>query len=210
MNKTQLSDAEARQCIQLMVGSFRNDRQFAAYSTEVSHIQLAFRPINAPGFDGCWLYSEQSYTFDLWRPYRQGVHHVRQLSDRLRFDNFSPPDALLVAGASHEPSLLQTLERSKLTARPGCAMEFFPRDTGGFRGQLEEGCRCMVPRDGQLTYLVSEVLLEEGLWRSRDFGCDPKTHEQRWGLTERQFEFELIESFAHELTQSFDSDEPLP
>ncbi|MCT4364438.1 MAG: chromophore lyase CpcT/CpeT [Synechococcaceae cyanobacterium MAG-AL1] len=204
-----LSDTQAFQCLQLIAGLYRNDRQFAAHSTELSHIQLAFRPITTSGFDGCWLYSEQAYTFDLWRPYRQGVHHVRQLPDRLRVDNFSPPDSLLVAGASHEPSLLQKLERSELIARQGCAMEFFPETSSTFRGQLEEGCQCLVPRNGQLTYLVSEVLLEEGLWRSRDFGCDPNSHEQLWGITDRQFEFELIESFANELPCSLSATQSL-
>jgi len=56
-----------------------------------------------------------------------------------------------------------------------------------------------------LDYLVSEVLLgKEGLWRSRDLAVIPKQpRNNSGGLTDRQFEFELIESFANEFTLFF-------
>ncbi|WP_025782476.1 CpcT/CpeT family chromophore lyase, partial [Candidatus Synechococcus spongiarum] len=69
----------------------------------------------------------------------------------------------------------------QLTPRPGCAMEFRANGAGGFTGCVEPGCRCLIPRDGQLTYLVSEVEMDEERWISRDRGFDPRTHDQRWG-----------------------------
>jgi len=91
------------QCLQLIAGLYRNDRHvLRPRSTELSHIQLAFRPITTSGFDGClaFLLKKQAYTFDLWPSYRQGVHHVPAagLMTSELINHFSPPDSLLVAG----------------------------------------------------------------------------------------------------------------
>ena len=195
----QLTDEHFQECLTRMVVAFRNDDQFKANPTQFAHIRLAFRPLPAQISPGIWLYSEQAYTYDLWQPYRQGIHHVQRLKDRIRVENFAPADPLSLAGGSHEPSLLGSLSPADLRCREGCAMEFFPLVQGGYRGQLEAGCRCLVPRDGTLTYLVSEVLLDATTWRSRDRGFDPETHNLRWGLEDGQFQFERIESFASEL-----------
>ena len=194
-----LSDQHFQECLTWMVGAFRNDEQFKVNSTQFAHIRLAFRPLPLHPFPGIWLYSEQAYTYDLWQPYRQGIHQVHRLEDRIRIENFAPADPLALAGGSHEPSLLTSLNSADLKCREGCAMEFFPLAQGGYRGQLEAGCRCLVPRDGNWTYLVSEVLLDATTWLSRDRGFDPETHNLRWGLEDGQFQFERIESFASEL-----------
>jgi len=85
--------------------------------------------------------------FDLCVPYRQGVHHV-PASCLIDSELITQPQIPPSSSASHEPSLLQKLEVAKLIAKQGCAMEFFPETSSTFRGQLEEGCQCLVPRNG--------------------------------------------------------------
>jgi len=113
-----------------------------AHSTELSHISLAFRAYYYFSvFDGSGFYSEQAYTFDLWRPYRQGVHHVRQAADRLRVIKLSSPQGFPSLSSRCKvmsPVFLQELERSELIARQGLRDGiFFPEPVVTFRGQLE-------------------------------------------------------------------------
>ena len=57
----------------------------------------------------------------------------------------------------------------------------------------------MVPRDGQLTYLVSEVLVDELTWTSRDRGYDPITNTQVWGSEHGQLCFDRITSYSDQI-----------
>jgi CpeT protein len=68
-----------------------------------------------------------------------------------------------------------------------------------FLGQVEPGNRCIIPRDGHQTYLVSEVELTETTWVSRDRGFDLETHEHIWGSALGPLRFEKVQSYAHEL-----------
>ena len=60
---------------------------------------------------------------------------------------------------------------------------------------MEPGCRCLIPRDGQLTYLVSEVEMDEERWTSRDRGFDPRTHQRRWGSEHGALRFRRIKHY---------------
>ncbi len=54
----------------------------------------------------------------------------------------------------------------------------------------------MIPRDGQLTYLVSEVEVTQESWISRDRGYHPNTNKQIWGSEHGQLVFEKIENIG--------------
>lgn len=60
-------------------------------------------------------------------------------------------------------------------------MHFQEVAPGRFSGQLEPGKNCLVPRDGKLTYLISEVVFDQHCWTSRDQGFDPQSDELIWG-----------------------------
>jgi len=165
----------------LLAGRFTNQEQAAADPVNFAHIHVAFHPLEGSTFGPLWYYSEQAYDHDLWSPYRQGVHRLVRQDGLVRVENYGLKDPVAAAGATRDPGIRATLQPEQLKARPGCAMEFRADGGGGFIGCVEPGNRCMIPRHGQLTYLVSEVHMDEEHWISRDRGFDPQTHEQRWG-----------------------------
>ena len=60
----------------LMAGDFSNKKQAFADSKNYAHIRIFFRPLPRDFFNGIGFYSEQVYDWDLWSPYRQGVHRL--------------------------------------------------------------------------------------------------------------------------------------
>ena len=61
----------------------------------------------------------------------------------------------------------------------------------------------MIPRDGQLTYLVSEVEVTQDSWISRDRGYDPDTNRQIWGSEHGQLVFKKIEDIGEMITSDW-------
>ena len=121
--------------------------------------------LKAPGF-----YSEQSYDHDPWRPYRQGIHRLLPAeAETFIVENYGFADPIRLAGAGQRPELLNSLKPESLKPRCGCGMHFREVESGRYLGEVEPGKNCMVPRDGRLTYLVSEVdVNDESLTFSRD------------------------------------------
>lgn len=68
---------------------------------------------------------------------------------------------------------------------------------------VEPGKKCMIPRDGQLTYLVSEVEVTQESWISRDRGYDPNTNKQIWGSEHGQLVFKKIEDIGEMITSDW-------
>ena len=75
-------------------------------------------------------------------------------------------------------------------------MHFKPQTDGKYIGSVEPGQKCMIPRDGQLTYLVSEVEVTQDSWMSRDRGYDPDTNKQIWGSEHGQLIFKKIKDIG--------------
>jgi len=165
----------------LLAGRFTNRDQAVADPVHFAHIHVAFHPLEGASFGPLWYYSEQAYDHDLWSPYRQGVHRLVRQQGLVRVENYSLKDPVAAAGASGDAAIRATIQPDQLTPRPGCAMEFRANGAGGFTGCVEPGGRCLIPRDGRLTYLVSEVEMDEERWISRDRGFDPRTHARCWG-----------------------------
>ena len=82
-------------------------------------------------------------------------------------------------------------------------MQFKETKTGHYVGNVEPGKECMVPRDGKLTYLVSEVEVNEQTWISRDRGFDPETDEVRWGSEHGPLKFKRIEDLSEMVTSQW-------
>ena len=59
------------------------------------------------------------------------------------------------------------------------------------------------PRDGKLTYLVSEVDVDQENWISRDRGFDPNTDEQIWGSEHGLLRFKRIKFFSDEINEEW-------
>ena len=183
---------------QWMAGEFSNHHQSTLEPQHYAHIRIFFRPLPFEFFNAIGFYSEQVYDYDLWSPYRQGVHKVVNRGDDTYIENYSLKDAMLYAGAAREPEILKTITPDCLERRCNCSM-VFRRDGEIFRGQVEPGNQCFVERNGVKTYLISDVEIGENTWVSLDKGMDLDTHEKLWGSAFGMLRFEKVANFAAEI-----------
>jgi CpeT protein len=195
--------AELIALAQAMAGDFSNRQQAIDNPQAFSHIHLFWRPLPWDFFGGIGMYSEQVYDYDLWSPYRQGVHRFVDRGDHIYVENFSLKNPIWFAGAGRERSILQTITHEALEPRCGCCMEFRRSVTESgetrFIGNVEPGKQCIIPKEGKLTYLVSEVEITNNAWKSRDRGFDPATDEYVWGSEFGHFRFEKVQDFSSEV-----------
>ena len=183
---------------QWMAGDFSNHKQAAAEPQHYAHIRIFFRPLPFEFFNAIGFYSEQVYDYDLWSPYRQGVHKLVDRGADTYIENYSLKDPILYAGAAREPDILKTITHDCLERRCNCSM-IFQRDGGIFRGRVEPGNQCFIERNGAQTYLISDVEIGENTWVSLDKGMDVNTHEKLWGSAFGMLRFEKVASFADEI-----------
>jgi CpeT protein len=181
-----------------MAGEFSNFQQAQSNPSRYAHIHIFFRPLPFEFFSGIGFYSEQTYDYDLWSPYRQGVHRLIDRGADIYIENYSLKDAMLYAGAARELSILKTIAPDCLERRYHCSM-VFQRDGDRFLGGVEPGNSCLIQRHGCQTYLISEVEVTQNTWMSLDRGMDINTHEQIWGSEYGALEFTKSQSFANEL-----------
>lgn len=196
-NNTKLSDIIT--LASWMAGDFSNQKQAFANPTLYAHIHVYFRPLPDEFFSGIGFYSEQVYDYDLWKPYRQGVHRFVEQGDQIYIENYSLKDPILYAGAARELDILYSITPENIERRYHCSM-IFKRDGERFLGSVEPGNKCLINRNGCQTYLVSEVELTEHTWVSLDRGMDVNTNQQVWGSEAGALRFEKQTSFADELT----------
>lgn len=183
---------------QWMAGDFSNYKQATANPRNYAHIHVFFRPLPFEFFSGIGFYSEQVYDYDLWSPYRQGVHRLVDKGDHIYIENYRLKDSIIYAGAARELSILGTITHESIKRRHNCSMEF-RRKGECFIGNVEPGKGCLLKRGGKQTYLVSEVTITANTWVSLDRGFDIDTNEQVWGSEHGSLCFEKRQSFADEL-----------
>ena len=80
------------------------------------------------------------------------------------------------------------------------------KKTGHYIGMVEPGKSCLVPRNGMMTYLVSEVEVDQNTWISRDRGFDPETDKQIWGSEHGLLRFKRIESLSTFIQDNWNQD----
>ena len=182
----------------LMAGDFCNRKQSSVDPKTYAHIRIFFRPLPWDFFSGIGFYSEQVYDYDLWSPYRQGVHRLVDRGDNIYIENYSLKDAYLYAGSGHNRDILLTIKPDYIERRYNCSM-VFKKEDNIFKGSVEPGNKCLINRKGIETYLVSDVELTETTWISWDRGMDLNTHQQVWGSAAGPLKFEKKASFAAEL-----------
>ncbi len=182
----------------LMAGDFCNRKQASVEPKNYAHIRIFFRPLPWKFFSGIGFYSEQVYDYDLWTPYRQGVHRLVDRGDNIFIENYGLKDAYIYAGSGHNRDILLTITPDCIERRYNCSM-VFKKEGNLFRGSVEPGNKCLITRKGIETYLVSDVELTETTWISWDRGMDITTHQQVWGSAAGPLKFEKKASFAEEL-----------
>jgi CpeT protein len=195
-----MSQQDLRQLAHWMAGDFSNRKQAIDKPRDFAHIHVFFRPLPFAFFGGIGMYSEQVYDYDLWTPYRQGIHHFTLRDGEIFVENFGLIDPMLYAGSGRERSILETITPAAIQPRCGCGMVFH-READRFIGQVEPGKKCLIPKEGQITYLVSEVEITNSTWVSRDRGFAVETDEQVWGSETGKFQFEKIQDFSDEVPE---------
>ncbi|MEM7725065.1 MAG: chromophore lyase CpcT/CpeT [Cyanobacteria bacterium P01_A01_bin.45] len=183
---------------QWMAGDFSNKKQSDQNPQLFAHIHIFFRPLAYDFFSGIGFYSEQVYDYDLWNPYRQGVHRLVDCGEYIYIENYGLDDPMLYAGAARNLDILKTITPENIERRYNCSM-VFRREDKIFRGSVEPGNKCLINRKGKQTYLVSDVEVTESTWLSLDKGMDLETHTQVWGSENGSLNFEKCESFADEV-----------
>ena len=186
-----------------LAAHYSNKEQAQKDPIHFARINIYFRPLLWDVFKGPGYYSEQSYDYAPWRPYRQGVHKLLASKEAFILENYSLQEPKRLAGAGFYPDLLNHLCADTLLPRRGCAMHFKEIKPNQYRGQVEPGNNCLVPRNNTMTYLVSEVEFDEKIWISRDRGFDPKTHEQLWGSKHGPLHFQRIVNLGDHLNESW-------
>ena len=186
---------------QWMAGDFSNQKQAFDRPRDFAHIHVFFRPLPFDFFGGVGFYSEQVYDYDMWSPYRQGVHRFVDQGDHIYIENYALTDPMLYAGAGRELSILHSITTDCIERRTHCSMVFRRQDQS-FMGSVEPGNRCLIERKGCQTYLVSEVTVSDGAWMSWDRGMNCETHEHVWGSDHGALCFERWQSFADEVPSS--------
>ncbi|MFM6324591.1 MAG: chromophore lyase CpcT/CpeT [Microcystis sp.] len=182
-----------------IAGDFSNQKQAFEDAKNYAHIHVFFRPLPWDFFAGIGFYSEQVYDYDLWRPYRQGVHRFIDRGDDIYIENYSLQNPMFYAGAGRELSILRSIKPDKIDRRYNCSM-VFQREGNLFRGRVE-GNSCFIEKYGKKTYLVSDVELTENTFVSFDRGLDVDSNEQVWGSTAGALKFAKIQNFAAEVPQ---------
>lgn len=180
-----------------IAGDFSNQQQAFEDAKNYAHIHVFFRPLPRDFFGGIGFYSEQVYDYDLWRPYRQGVHRFIDRGEDIYIENYSLQNPMFYAGAGRELSILRSIKPDKIDRRYHCSM-IFQRQGNLFRGRVE-GNSCFIEKYGKKTYLVSDVELTENTFVSFDRGLDVDNHEQVWGSTAGALKFVKIQNFAAEV-----------
>ncbi|WP_404790966.1 chromophore lyase CpcT/CpeT [Altericista sp. CCNU0014] len=201
MSPNDLPNATSHNAIALarwMAGHFSNARQAYENPKDYAHIRIFFRPLSFEFFHGIGLYSEQVYDYDLWTPYRQGVHRLIDRGDCIYIENYSLKNALFYAGSGRDLNILKTITPDCIERRHHCSM-IFRREGDRFFGSVEPGNQCLIEKNGRQTYLDSSVEMTETTWIGLDRGLDIHTHQQVWGSTFGPLRFEKIESFAREV-----------
>ena len=180
-----------------MAGQFSNKKQSFDDPKSFAHIHVFFRPLPWDFFQGIGFYSEQVYDYDMWTPYRQGVHRFVSQDNQVYVENYSLKDPILYAGSGHNRSILETIKPEAISRRYNCSMVFTKQDDK-FYGRVE-GNQCLIHKRDTVTYLVSEVELTNKTFFSWDRGIDVNTNEQKWGSTHGALKFEKITDYGNEL-----------
>ena len=186
-----------------LAGIYDNYEQAQVNPKDFARINIVFRPLPWEIFEGPGFYSEQFYDYAKWNPYRQGIHRLKIKDDTFIVENFDFANKDRLAGSGSNPELLESLEQTSLKSRCGCAMHFTEESDGKYIGLVEPGKKCLVPRNGTLTYLVSEVEVDANNWISRDRGFDPATDQPQWGSEHGPLRFKRIENFSELISTSW-------
>ncbi len=184
-------------------GKFSNFEQAQNKPSCFAHINIYFRPLDWSILQGPWFYSEQSYDYDPWKPYKQGLHKLKLKDGIFIIENYKFKCPQRIAGAGFKPELLNSLSRNDFSLKVGCSMHFKERVPDHYTGKVEKGQCCLVNWEGRVTYLKSKVEINSVQWVSLDEGFDKITDKRIWGSDHGPIYFKRLLSFNEQLSLSW-------
>tara|TARA_Y100001968_G_scaffold333065_1_gene393921 strand:+ start:1673 stop:2290 length:618 start_codon:yes stop_codon:yes gene_type:complete len=195
------SEIKLKRFSKIISGHYSNFSQSQINSKDYAHINLFFLPLpwsilKAPSF-----YSEQSYAYDIWKPYRQAIVKVKLNNNLLTLENYKISNAERIAGAGLNTKLLLDIKAENLIYRKGCCMNFKELVSGYYLGTVELGENCLIKRENELTYLSSNVAIYKNKWISQDEGFSIKTKKKVWGSINGPFLFKKITSLSEKINK---------
>ncbi len=177
-----------------LAGIYSNKEQSREDPRNYALINIYFIPLKWSFFKRPSFYSEQSYDYSPWSPYRQGIHLLKLDKGKILIENFKPMNQDRLAGSGFMPELLKEVETDKILRREGCNMHFYKINHGHYKGEIEPGCNCKVEWNGHMTYVSSKVELTGKNMLTLDEGFDPITRKKIWGSTHGILKFEKSSS----------------
>ncbi len=176
-------------------GKFSNKEQAHKSPKDFAHINIYIRPLPDKLFNCTSFYSEQSFNYDPWNPYRQSVQKLYKQGVNYILEGYSIKDSQRIAGGGFNQDLLKDIRLEKLLKRKGCNMIFKENKEGHYIGSIEDGKNCIIKRLGKITYLVSSVELYDDTWISLDEGYDIKSCKKIWGSENGKLKFKRVQNF---------------
>ncbi len=164
-----------------MVGIFSNEEQAQKNPKDFPHVNIYCRAIDWKILNGPGLYSEQSYNYDPWSPYRQTIHRLTDKNGKLYIENYKLDCPERVAGSGLKKELILGISNQVLRKKVGCGMYFVETQEYNYQGEIEKGNACIINRMNKITYLKSFVELNRNYWKSYDIGLEVNTNKKVWG-----------------------------
>ncbi len=175
-----------------LCGMYTNKIQAKKYPRLFPHINIYFRLLPWSLFKEISIYSEQSYDYAPWSPYRQAVHRISIKGEIFILNNYYIKNQQRVAGGGFNLKMLDEIDKENLFLRNNCEMGFRETTQGNYKGQLKKKNKCIIEKEGKKTYLVSNIVVNKTKFISSDEGFDIKTNEKVWGAENGPFEFNRV------------------
>ena len=186
-----------------LAGKYSNKEQAQEHPKYFAHINIYYRPLDWSIFDGPWFYSEQSYDYMPWNPYKQAIHKLIHSKNTFIVENYSFNSPERIAGSGFKPELLEDINKQSVCKRSGCSMHFTEVNHMQFSGNIEPGNKCLINRKGVITYLMSKVKFNQETWVGLDEGIDVSTQKKVWGSEHGELKFQKIESIGINLIENW-------
>ena len=162
-------------------GIFSNKQQALNNPKSYAHIEIHIRPLFLQSFKCYAFYSEQSYKYDKWHPYRQSINKLSLEKDIYVMSNYKIDKQERYTGGGLDISLFRGITNDDLNKKFGCSMHFRENKPGNYLGSIEPGQKCYIEKGGKLTYVSSEVKLNKNNLISEDSGYENETNKKIWG-----------------------------
>jgi len=189
---TAINQEDIKRFIETYTGAFSNKEQARNNPKNFAHINIYVRKLPHNIFKDNSFYSEQSYDYNPWSPYRQSVQRLFIKKRIFILTNYRLINPERFAGGGFNTEILERIKISNLLIQKGCSMHFCETNNGNYIGELEPGCKCIVKRGSIKTYVSSAIQLNKKGWISIDEGFDINTKEKVWGSNHGPIKFKRI------------------